>query len=217
MLTDIRELIANSGSDDIAMDKENEDVENPKKRPRGPPEPPTRTTSRANLKPSQVLSPRSANSQTHSRPPNKGALSPGKSFLARPVSPLKPSPPVPAAGAAGILTSMVDKAKASRGAATARNVTEASTAGGVGRGKRAVAPAPPPKNERGRVASDSSNTSGSTVIRKAGAQAAKKPAPAAKRTVMSTIKAMGAGATKKAPVSKVVAAPNGGRVLRKRN
>ena len=117
----------------------------------------------------------------------------------------------------GILTSMVDKAKASRGAATTRNVTEANTAGGLGRGKRAVAPAPPPKSGRGRVASDSSNTSGSTVIRKAGAQAAKKPAPIAKRTVMSTIKAMGAGATKKAPASKVVAAPNGGRVLRKRN
>jgi hypothetical protein len=202
----------------MATDKENEDIENPKKRPRGPPAPPARTTSRANLKPSQVLSPRSANSQAHPRPPNKGTVSPGKSFLARPVSPLKPSPPAPVGGATGILTNMVDKAKATRGAAATRKVTEASAAGGVGRGKRAAAPAPPPKAGRGRAASDSSNTSGSTVIRKAPAPATKKAVPATKRTVMSTIKAMGAGTTtKKAPGPKAVAAPTGGRVLRKRN
>lgn len=202
----------------MVTDKENEDIENPKKRPRGPPEPPVRTTSRADLKPSQVLSPRSANSQTHSRPANKGTVSPGKFFLARPVSPLKPSPPARVGGAAGILTNMVDNAKATRGAATTRKVTKASSAGGVGRGKRAAAPAPAPKAGRGRAASDSSNTSGSTVIRKAPAPAAKKVAPATKRTVMGTIKAMGVGTTtKKAPGSKAVAAPIGGRVLRKRN
>lgn len=76
-----------------------------------------------------------------------------------------------------------------------------------------------PKVGRGRAASDSSNTSGSTVIRKAPVAPAKKAAPA-KRTVMSTIKGMGAGATtKKAPGPKVTAsaASTGGRILRKRN
>lgn len=211
-----RGTFANSTSEEMSIDKENEDIENPKKRPRGPPQPPSRTTSRANIKPSQVLSPRSANSQTHQRSPIRPTTAQGKSFLARPISPLKPSAPVPSGGAASILTNMVEKAKTTRSAAATRKGTDTSITGGIGRGKRAVAPAPPPKGGRGRAASDSSNTSGSTVIRKAAVAPPKKPAPA-KRTVMSTIKGMGGGATsKKAPGPKTVAAPPG-RVLRKRN
>jgi hypothetical protein len=199
----------------MSTDKENEDIENPKKRPRGPPQPPARTTSRANLKPSQVLSPRSANSQRHQRSPVRPNTSQEKSLLARPVSPLKPSPPAPAGGAAGILTGMVEKAKSGRSATAARKATNTSAMGAIGRGKRTVALAPPLKGGRGRAASDSSNTSGSTVIRKAPVAPAKKAAPT-KRTVMSTIKGMGA-TTKKAAGPKAVAAPSAGRVLRKRN
>jgi hypothetical protein len=206
----------NDASDEISStDKENEDIENPK-RVRGAPAPPARTTSK--IQPSQVLSPRSANSRTLPRSPIRPAGSPGKSMLARPISPLKPTAPVPSGGAAGILTSMVEKAKStSRGVAT-RKVTGQSAAGGAGRGKRAAAPAAAPKVGRGRAISDSSEgSSGSqttTIVRKPVAAPAKK-APA-KRTVMSTIKGMGGGAAnKKAAAPKAVA--TGTRVLRKRN
>jgi len=136
-------------------------------------------------------------------------------MLARPISPLKPSPPAPAGGAAAILTNMVPAAKPTRGAA-ARKALEPTI--GAGRGKRAAAPAPPPKVGRGRAASDSSNTSGSTVIRKAPPKKVEKTEKApAKRTVMSTIKGIGGGATtKKAPGPKAVAPTTGGRILRKR-
>jgi hypothetical protein len=202
---------ANMFSEEIAMDQENEDIENPRKRIRGPPAPPERTTSRAKLQPSQVLSPRSANSRALPVSPVRPANSPGKSYLARPLSPLKPKVPTPPGGAAGILTNMVEKAKTTRGTAASRKVTEAAT-GGAGRGKRTAAPAPPPKAGRGRAESGSSDGSTSTIVRKPVA-AAKKAAPV-KKTVMSTIKAM--GATKKAPAPKA-SAPAGGRVLRKRN
>ena len=210
---------ADNGSDDISSaDKENEDIENPKKRPRGPPVPPTRTTSK--VQPSQVLSPRSANSRTLPRSPVHPTTSPGKSLLARPISPLKPAAPLPAGGATSILTNMVEKAKTTRGAAATRKIIEQSAATrGAGRGKKAAAPAAPPKEGRGRAISDSSDASTgtqNTVVRKpvAGTATAKK-APA-KRTVMSTIKGMGA-ANKKTPAPKATAPATGTRVLRKRN
>jgi len=209
----IRCKYANISSDDISSgDKENEDIENPKKRTRGAPVPPARTTSRAKLQ-TQVLSPRSANSRTITRSPIRP--SPSKSNLARPVSPLKPAAPVPAGGAAGILTNMVEKAKSTRGAAT-RKAPEPAKTTGVGRGKRAAAPAPAPRVGRGRAStiSDSSDTSNSTVVRNPVA-AKKEPT---KRTVMGTIKGMGgAGASKKVPAGKPEAKATGTRVLRKRN
>jgi hypothetical protein len=207
--------VSNDSSDEMTTDKENEDIENPKKRHRGPPEPPARTTSKANLRPDLVLSPRSANSQSHPRPPAQATAASSKTTLARSISPLKPAAPVPAGGAAGILTNMVEMAKSTRG--TRKAAAPAPAPSGVGRGKRAAAtaPAPPPKGGRGRAASDSSNTSGSTVIRKHPIAPPPKKAPAAKRTVMGTIKAMGATA-KKAPGPKAVVPPTGGRVLRKR-
>ncbi|PVH78920.1 hypothetical protein DL98DRAFT_516416 [Cadophora sp. DSE1049] len=206
-------------SDDVSVDKENEDIENPKKRIRGPPIPPARTTSRAKIQPSQVLSPRSANSRTLPRSPIRPA-SPTKSFLARPVSPLKPSAPVPSGGAAGILTNMVEKAKSTR-AGTARKVTAekpAPAAVGAGRGRRAAPPASAPTVGRGRAStiSESSESSNATIVRKPVAVPKKAPV---KKTVMSTIKGM--GSQKKMPAaSKASAAPTtaaGGRVLRKRN
>lgn len=206
-----------NSSDDIAIDKENEDIENPKKRIRGAPHPPERTTSRVNLKPDQVLSPRSANSRTYPKSPVRSTAPTGKSLLARPISPLKATAPVVTGGAASILTNMVEKAKATRGAAT-RKATEVTAAAGIGRGKRAAAVAPVPRVPRGRAASDSSNNSGSTVIRKNAPPAKKAAVPVAKRTVMNTIKGIGAGATsKKAPGPKTAAPVTGGRVLRKRN
>ncbi|KAH6723613.1 Borealin N terminal-domain-containing protein [Leptodontidium sp. 2 PMI_412] len=203
-------------SDDISVDKENEDIENPKKRVRGPPIPPARTTSRAKIQPSQVLSPRSANSRTLPRSPIRPA-SPAKSFLARPVSPLKPSAPVPSGGAAGILTNMVEKAKSTRAGAARKVTAEKPATIGAGRGKRTAPAASAPTVGRGRAStiSESSESSNATIVRKP--VPAPKKAPV-KKSVMSTIKGM--GSQKKMPAaSKASAAPTaaGGRVLRKRN
>ncbi|TVY56072.1 hypothetical protein LCER1_G003710 [Lachnellula cervina] len=194
-----------------SVDKENEDIENPKKRTRGPPVPPARTASKAKLQ-SQVLSPRSANSRTIPRSPVRA--SPVKSNLARPISPLKPVAPTPAGGAAGILTNMVEKAKSTRAAATRKPAEPAKTTG-VGRGKRTAAPAPAPRVGRGRPStiSDSSDASNGTIVRKPVA-AKKEPA---KRTVMGTIRGMGGAASKKVQASKPAATTTGSRVLRKRN
>jgi hypothetical protein len=197
-----------------STDKENEDIENPKKRPRGPPNPPARTTSK--IEPSQVLSPRSANSRTLPRSPLRP--SPSKSMLARPISPLKPTAPVPTGGAAGLLSSMVERAKTTRATAAARKVTatsNTSSTAGVGRGKRAAPAAAAPKVGKGRASNTSESSDGSTgttIVNK-------KPVPAknapVKKTVMGTIKGM--GSMKKIPAAKAAAAPTGGRVLRKRN
>ncbi|KAE8445901.1 hypothetical protein EG329_012680 [Mollisiaceae sp. DMI_Dod_QoI] len=213
-LFELERVLLTKGSDD--MDKENEDIENPKKRTRAAPVPPTRTTSRAKIQPSQVLSPRSANSRTLPRSPVARPVSPQKSFLARPVSPLKPAAPAPIGGAPGASTNMVEKTKTSRAAATRKVTAESSTAG-AGRGRRAAPPASAPPIGKGRAStiSESSDSSSTTVLRK--------PVPAkkapAKKTVMSTIK--GIGSQKKMPPaakSTASAAPvSTGRVLRKRN
>jgi hypothetical protein len=150
------------------------------------------------------------------RSPVRTAISPVRSQLARPVSPLKPVAPTPIGGAAGILTNMVEKAKTTRGAGT-RKATDASTATGAGRGKRTAPPASAPRVGRGRAStiSDSSDSSTTTVVRKP-AVAKNMASVKEKKTVMTTIKGM--GSQKKLPASKPAAAPTtGGRVLRKRN
>jgi hypothetical protein len=194
----------------MTVDKENEDIENPKKRARGP-VPAERTTSKNKVPASQVLSPRSANSRTLPGSPIRPTTQ-GKPYLSRPVSPLKPLPPAPPGGAAGILSNMVEKAKVGRGPAAARKVTETPATGGIGRGRRTAAPPPPPKVGRGRAISDTSEGSNATIVRKP-VPPAKKVAPPQKKTVMSTIKGIG-GTTKKTPAPK---APGAGRVLRKRD
>jgi hypothetical protein len=202
-------------SDEMSIDKENEDIENPKKRVRGAPAPPQRVASRSQIQPSQVLSPRSANSRTLPRSPIRQAP-PMKSGLARPVSPLKPTAPVPSGGAAGILTNMVEKAKATRGAGARKAAEPKVATTAAGRGKRtAAAPPPVTRTARGRAStiSDSSEGSNTTVVRKPVA-AKKEPV---KRTVMGTLRGMG-GATKKAVAAKpTTTTTTGTRVLRKRN
>jgi hypothetical protein len=211
------QVLANGSSDDISVDKENEDIENPKKRVRGPIVP-TRTASREKLQ-TQVLSPRSANSRPVPRSPVRTAAFPARSQLARPISPLKPVAPAPIGGAASILTNMVEKAKTTKGGATRKgtdtSATSSNTTAGAGRGKRTIPTASAPKVGRGRAISDTSDSSTTTVVRKPGV--AKKVAPVKeKKTVMSSIK--GIGSQKKLPASKPAAAPaTGGRVLRKRN
>jgi hypothetical protein len=207
-------LLRRNSSD--GTDKENEDIENPKKRTRAAPVPPARTTSRAKIAPSQVLSPRSANSRTLPRSPIARPPSPQKSYLARPVSPLKPTAPAPPGGAAGLLTNVVEKAKTTRATVTGKVIAESSTVG-AGRGRRAAPAASAPMVGRGRAStiSENSDSSSTTVVRK---PVATKKAPV-KKTMMSTIKGM--GSQKKIPAaakSTASAAPvSTGRVLRKRN
>jgi hypothetical protein len=191
-------------------DKENEDIENPKKRARAP-IPGERTTSKNKVPASQVLSPRSANSRTLPGSPIR-RTTPRKAHLSRPVSPLKPLPPAPPGGPAGILTNMVEKAKASRGPTQVRKGAETPAAGGIGRGKRTGPPPAQPRVGRGRAASASSDGSSTTIVRKPVA-AAKKAAPPPKKSVMSTIKGIGGG-SRKATATKTATA---GRVLRKRD
>ncbi|KAK2629487.1 hypothetical protein QTJ16_000307 [Diplocarpon rosae] len=189
-------------SNDISLDKENDDICNPSKRIRGPQIPSARTTSK--IPASQVLSPRSANSRTLLRSPIR-PTSPTKPFPAPPTSQLKHAVPVTVGGAASILTSMVEKAKSGRG--TSRKVTIEKPAVGTGRARRVVpsqSSVPAPKAGRGR------GSEGSEVA----APAPLKMAPT-RKTVISTLKGMG----KKAPAgSKAPAAgQTAGRTLRKRN
>ncbi|KAF4498190.1 Borealin-lik [Fusarium agapanthi] len=102
-------------SDAISGDKENEveHTETAKKRARA-----ATTTDVSHARSGQILSPTSSNSRMANRPP-----SPTKSGIARPASPLKRP-----ATASGVLSSMVEKAKATRaGAGAGRKMTTNST------------------------------------------------------------------------------------------
>ncbi|RDW84300.1 hypothetical protein BP6252_01890 [Coleophoma cylindrospora] len=201
-------------SDEISSttDKENEDVGNPKKRPRGIVVPP-RTHSRLDRHEPQILSPKSSNTQPPTSPIRPGL---SKNSSNRPVSPFKATAHAAAGGAAVMLTNMVEKAKSTRAAAS-RKVTDTMTHGGTaGRAKKAAAantqPAPAQRVGRGKRQSDSSETStGTMIVRKAAPPPKKAPT---KRTVMGTIKGMSGPASKKAAPAPKAA---GTRVLRKRN
>ncbi|KAH6646449.1 Borealin N terminal-domain-containing protein [Truncatella angustata] len=221
---------------DETEDKENslETTGNPKKKLRGVPA----VIESARIQPGQILSPTSTNARivprVLERPPpakmplERPATSPGKSMIARPASPIKAfgreSP-------TKILSNMVSKAKATRGAASTgtrkgtASTTASSNSGTVPRVRKPAVPtASATGSTRGRKklsqASESSEASTGTVIKKttaASRAATAKPAPGPKRTVMGTIKS---ATTKKAPAAKAPAAAatttTTGRTLRKR-
>ncbi|RYP04181.1 hypothetical protein DL765_010282 [Monosporascus sp. GIB2] len=234
-----------------SADKENQGaLENPKKRHRGPP-----AAGAAAIQPGKVLSPASSNrriipSRERQPSPMKNMFerpaSPTKSIIERPASPTKslfgrPASPVKApatkTSSSNLLSSMVGRAKGTRGAATAaRKATTtalsssmSSSAGSTTSSTRTrKAAAPPPgtaaaTTTRGKrkvsVISESSEGSTGTVVKKTAASRAAKTtaaAPAAKRTVMGTIRS---ATTKKATAAKPAAsstATAGGRKLRKR-
>lgn len=202
------------------LDKENDDLSNPRKRGKAAAAP--RAASRTKQPTDQVLSPRSGNSRTAPqalspvRPPTSMA-SPGKSYLARPVSPMKAMPPMPAGGAAGILTNMVEKAKSARATATRKVTTTSTTTTNTATSrarKQTVVPPPAPRARRGRPSnsSESSDASQKTTIVTKPAAVKKEPV---KRTVMGTIKGM--AATRKTTTASTAPKPApAGRVLRKR-
>ncbi|KAI0907865.1 hypothetical protein F4824DRAFT_262110 [Ustulina deusta] len=199
-------------------DKENqgEAIDNPRKRLRGAPIQP-----KAPISASQVLSPTSSNTRIL---PRDRPASPTKSMISRPASPMK-APPTKASS--NILSSIVERAKATRPTTTARKATASSTASSsagttattaTGRTRKAAAPPPSTTTTRGKrkvsVTSESSEGSTATVVKKTTASRTTRTAPAAKRTVMNTIKS---ATTKKASAAKAApAAPTTGRTLRKR-
>ncbi|RYP92478.1 hypothetical protein DL770_001424 [Monosporascus sp. CRB-9-2] len=234
-----------------SADKENQGaLENPKKRHRGPP-----TAGAAAIQPGKVLSPASSNrriipSRERQPSPMKNMIerpaSPTKSIIERPASPTKslfgrPASPVKApttkTSSSNLLSSMVGRAKGTRGATTtARKATTtalsssmSSSAGSTTSSTRTKkAAAPPPSTAaatttRGKrkvsVISESSEGSTGTVVKKTAASRAAKTtaaAPPAKRTVMGTIRS---ATTKKATAAKPAASSTtaaGGRTLRKR-
>ncbi|KAI8956363.1 Borealin N terminal-domain-containing protein [Xylaria longipes] len=203
-------------------DKENQgDIDNPKKRLRG-----GVAQVKAPITASQILSPTSSNTRVIPRDLPASSM---KSMVSRPASPVKTST---TKTSSNILSSIVERAKATRPAAATRKTTTSSTASSnaattattvTGRTRKAAAPPPSTATTRGRrkvsVTSESSEGSTTTVVKKTTtASRATRAAPAAKRTVMNTIKS---ATTKKAPAAKAAttttAAPRTGRTLRKRN
>ncbi|PHH72228.1 hypothetical protein CDD82_6114 [Ophiocordyceps australis] len=182
--------------------------------------------------PAQVLSPTSSNSRIVGR---DVAMSPFKSQIARPGSPLKPQ--ATHRSAAVVLSSMVEKAKATRhggirkttaasDASSASSTTCAATKNRrplTATGSRAP-PSRPPSRPATRAAkrasgtSEASQGSTATVVNRADAT---RPAPTTKKTTMGVIKrgVVGAGVKKTAAKTSAAAAsskPSGGRVLRRR-
>ncbi|RGP79110.1 nbl1 borealin [Fusarium longipes] len=203
-------------SNAISGDKENEieHNENAKKKVRGVP-----NGDVSHIRPTQVLSPTSSNSRMTNRP-----VSPIKSGIARPASPLKNPSQSRSAAAANMLSSMVEKAKASRGGITRKvttssNVSSNSSSTATAKVKKAPTNAtsrPPvsrPATRTGRRSianSESSETSNGTVIRKG--------APA-KKGASASHKGAAAGAVRKTTAAKAntsTASTGTGRVLRKR-
>ncbi|KAI0526148.1 hypothetical protein F5B22DRAFT_271106 [Xylaria bambusicola] len=199
-------------------DKENqgEAIDNPKKRVRGAP-----AISKPPVPASAILSPTSSNTRVL---PRDRPASPTKSIISRPASPMK----APAHKASSnILSSIVERAKSTRPATTARKATASSTASSsagttattaTGRTRKAAAPPPSTTATRGKrkasMASESSEASTATVVKKKTAASRTRAAPAAKKNVMSTIKS---ATTKTAPAAKAApAAPTTRRTLRKR-
>ncbi|GKU00604.1 nbl1 borealin protein [Fusarium langsethiae] len=202
-------------SDAISGDKENEieHNENAKKKVRGVP-----NGDVSQIRPALVLSPTSSNSRMTNRP-----VSPIKSGIARPASPLKNPSQSRSAAAANMLSSMVEKAKASRGGITRKvttssNISTNSSSTAAVRNNKGPAnttsrpPVSRPATRTGRRSianSDTSEASNGTVIRKGG--------PAKKASVSR--KGAAAGSVRKTTAAKAntsTASTGTGRVLRKR-
>ncbi|CAK7217502.1 hypothetical protein SBRCBS47491_003181 [Sporothrix bragantina] len=189
-------------SDQLASgDKENQNahLDNPKKRQRAG----ANLPGASGTQPGQVLSPASSNSRMNPRDRERGAPappSPAKSFIARPMSPTKQ------ASTTNLISSMVEKARATR-AATTRKPTTSSTASSAaggptataartrGRGAATTTAAPASRSTAAAAArnarrisgiSESSDASTSTVVRKVGRPAAGTTASTARKATGTT-------------------------------
>ncbi|KAI1005492.1 hypothetical protein K3495_g2721 [Podosphaera aphanis] len=205
-------------SNAITVDKENRDIESPRKRSRKLPRPPIHTASHA---PPPVLSPHSPNSGTLHHSPLRPA-SPAKSVLTRSTSPIKSPTKMATRGVSSALKGIVAKVEANRSTAAARKAKAAANTG-VGRGKRVPTISEAPKVGRGRasIVSQRSDSSLSTVITRAGPvkkkESVKENSAPAKKGVLGTIKSIGSQTKNSSTTKSVAPAPTAsGRVLRKR-
>ncbi|PFH61057.1 hypothetical protein XA68_18318 [Ophiocordyceps unilateralis] len=214
---------------ELARDKENEGASLQGKKK-------TRGADTAGVRPAQILSPTSSNSRL-ARP-----ASPPKSQIAQPGSPLK-SGTSRTAAVSGVLSSMVERAKATRYGSTRKATTtseamsrsSSTTVMSTTAATRARRPAAKPRvptttkpvtraGGRASGTSESSEGSTTTVVRKArtntAATAAAAAAAATKKKTMGAIrKGVAGGGTKKAAPRFTVTtatAKTGGRTLRKR-
>ncbi|KAI9869080.1 MAG: hypothetical protein M1813_002904 [Trichoglossum hirsutum] len=223
-------------SDEISCDadKENDshiELSLPKKRTKAAAAPTgsTRTTSRSKPTASQVLSPKSFNSNAKnpSRSPTRPNDSTAKSYIARPISPLKSVATAPAA--TGVIAGMVEKIKSTR-TVTARKITPAAPApvAGAGRAKRTATQTTTANTVgRGRAASNSSHasvsTTGTVITRLKGKTSVPTQTTETKKARSTAGRAGGlTAAAKKAAAASVAAAAAmevpaaGKRILRKR-
>ncbi|PNY27150.1 Uncharacterized protein TCAP_02921 [Tolypocladium capitatum] len=214
-------------SNELTRDKENE-MENmdQKRKIRG-----AQGTESGLVRPAQVLSPTSSNSRLANR---HGSASPTKSQTARHGSPLKSSGGSRSAVVTSVLSSMVERAKATRhgGTRKATTASEASSSSNATtsttrtKGRRPVAaaatasrgpPSRPATRAGGRASgtSETSDASTGTVVKKAGAGKAVRATK--KTTTMGTIRKGVAGGAKRATAKPAAASTSAsGRVLRKR-
>ncbi|QDS68375.1 hypothetical protein FKW77_010742 [Venturia effusa] len=203
-------------------DKEN-GIDVPKKRSKttqtGGPVRAARTASR--LDASKVLSPKSHNSRQLPQSPFKRdspgkALSPGKSYLARPVSPVKPGTVAAATASLANIVGPVEKARPVGRAGVKQSTVATGSVRGRGRPPTAMAPPPvPPKTGHRRAASDTSDTSTGTTVVKTKRTVAKKGVVGKVTSGIATA-AHKRTASKKEPVPAPSATGAGGRVLRAR-
>lgn len=203
-------------------DKEN-GIEMPKKRSKtaqtGDPVRAVRTASR--LDPSKVLSPKSHNSRQLPQSPFKRdspgkPLSPGKSYLARPVSPVKPGTVGTATASLANLVSPAEKTRPTGRQAAKQTTVATGSVRGRGRPAAAMAPPPvPPKTGRGRAASDTSDTSTGTTVVKTKRTVVKKSVVGKVANGIATA-AHKRTALKREPIPAPSATGTAGRVLRAR-
>ncbi|OAA42911.1 Borealin-lik [Beauveria brongniartii RCEF 3172] len=174
------------------------------------------------VRPTQILSPASSNSRLANR---EIPMSPTRSYISRPGSPLKAGGVRSAVSATTMLSNMVEKAKAARAAST-RKVTTTSSTTASSRGAAArpasaakTRRAAPPKQQPARPAtrtgrrvsahSETSEASNGTVVRKP--VASKASTASTKKSVMGSIRKGVANSRATAPTTS-----SSGRVLRKR-
>ncbi|RCI15334.1 hypothetical protein L249_6525 [Ophiocordyceps polyrhachis-furcata BCC 54312] len=211
----VPERVHHAVGTELARDKENEGASlKGKKKTRGP--------DVGTVRPTQVLSPTSSNSRLATR------HSPPKTQIAQPGSPLKTSGTGRTAAVSGVLSSMVERAKATRYGSTrkptAASSRSSSTTAATRARRLAAKPLPPAATRpvtraRASGTSESSEGSTTTVVRKAATNtAAVAAAAASKKRTMGVIRkgVTGGGMKKAAPKPAAPASKTTGRSLRKR-
>ena len=201
-----------ASSTEISGDKENafETGDGPKKRAR-----PAADAGR--VRPNQILSPTSSNSRLTNR---DRPTSPSKFQMSRPGSPLKVNGTSRSVAATSVLSSMVERAKATRAKGT-RKATTPLEAGRTKRQPATTSRAPPSRpatraGRRGSATSETSDGSVGTVVRKPSTTRVPTSSRAAAGGVRKATASTAKKAAPKATTAASIPTSASGRVLRKR-